>query len=299
MRVLVRQQSFNSKFRHPSISLAAPTKTLTRGHPQTFSCAKFVFLGTLLFFSTSQVAAMATAAASQATKKAGALIFLHGLGDTPSGWSSLQQTLPSIKPRLSPDNIHYVFPPAPTIGLTINGGMEMPGWFDLYDWPIGVSAKEDPAGLQASVQQIQKVVTELETKHGIDRSRIVLGGFSQGGAVALLAAYGYPVDGTDSNTTTPFAGCAALSGWICPKKNWNIPKPMATETSLLWAHGTFDDKVLFEQQAHGIQKLEDMGVTSIESQQYHIGHSSDPKEIEELAIFVDQVLFRDTAEDEM
>jgi hypothetical protein len=57
-----------------------------------------------------------------------AVIFLHGLGDTPAGWSSLEYQLPSLKPSLGQD-VHYVFPPAPTIGITINGGYEMPGWF--------------------------------------------------------------------------------------------------------------------------------------------------------------------------
>ena len=49
-----------------------------------------------------------------------AVVFLHGLGDTPAGWSSLEYQLPSLKPSLGQD-VHYVFPPAPTIGITING----------------------------------------------------------------------------------------------------------------------------------------------------------------------------------
>lgn len=53
--------------------------------------------------------------------------------------------------------MHYVFPPAPTISLTINGGMEMPGWFDLYDWPIGVRAKDDREGKIAAAKQIEEV----------------------------------------------------------------------------------------------------------------------------------------------
>ena len=110
------------------------------------------------------------------------------LGDSPAGWSSLQRTLPSIRPNLGRD-VHYIFPPAPTIGLTINGGMEMPGWFDLYDWPIGISAKDDREGKLAAVEQIEETIERLESELGIPPSRVVVGGFSQGAAIALLAAY--------------------------------------------------------------------------------------------------------------
>ena len=93
---------------------------------------------------------------SQECNGKSAVIFLHGLGDTPAGWSSLQRNLPSIRPKLGMD-VHYVFPPAPTVSITINGGMQMPGWFDLYDWPIGVSARDDRDGKIAAAQQIEQV----------------------------------------------------------------------------------------------------------------------------------------------
>ena len=74
---------------------------------------------------SGQAAAASTAAAACNGGPA-ALVFLHGLGDTPAGWADLQQQLPQSKPRLK--DISYVFPAAPTISLTINGGAEMPGW---------------------------------------------------------------------------------------------------------------------------------------------------------------------------
>jgi lysophospholipase-2 len=98
---------------------------------------------------------MSTSTDQQCNGKS-AIIFLHGLGDTPAGWSSLQRNLPSIRPRLGVD-VHYVFPPAPTVSITINGGMQMPGWFDLYDWPIGVNARDDRDGKIAAAEQIEQV----------------------------------------------------------------------------------------------------------------------------------------------
>ena len=76
--------------------------------------------------------------------------------------------------------------------------------FDLYDWPIGVGSKDDKKGLLEGIESIQKEVTKLN-QQGIPSDKIVLGGFSQGGAVALLATY--------YKTKTKYAGCAGLSAW--------------------------------------------------------------------------------------
>jgi lysophospholipase-2 len=203
------------------------------------------------------------------------------LGDTPAGWSSLEQILPSIKPRLKA--VKYIFPPAPIIGITINGGMEMPGWFDVLDWPIGISARDDKAGKLNAVEQVEREVAKLE-QEGITRNRIVVGGFSQGGAVALLTTYYRDVK------DRPYAGCVALSGWLTLREEFKVPE-LAKTTPLFWGHGQYDDKVLFEQQGHGIQILSEQGVSSISSGSYPVGHSSHPDEIDALASFLDDLLY--------
>jgi lysophospholipase II len=215
------------------------------------------------------------------TCKTGALIFLHGLGDSPAGWSSLEQMLPKIKPRLS--NVKYVFPAAPTIPISINGNAVMPGWFDILDWPIGLSARDDKDGMLQAVDQIEREITKLE-EEGFTRNRIVVGGFSQGGAIALLTAY--------KNTVQPsLAGCICLSGWLTLREEFrssnDIPRP-----PLFWGHGEYDDKVLFEQQDHGVKILRNLGVDVI-AKSYPMGHSSDPTEINELAGYLDNLLYAD------
>eukprot|EP00586_Coscinodiscus_wailesii_P012324 CAMPEP_0172506586 /NCGR_PEP_ID=MMETSP1066-20121228/196414_1 /TAXON_ID=671091 /ORGANISM="Coscinodiscus wailesii, Strain CCMP2513" /LENGTH=110 /DNA_ID=CAMNT_0013283673 /DNA_START=152 /DNA_END=481 /DNA_ORIENTATION=+ len=107
---------------------------------------------------------------STSTPKPAGLIFLHGLGDTPAGWSSLRNQLPALRPNLS--HLTYAFPAAPTIPISINGGMTMPGWFDLYDWPIGVGCQDDEVGLERAVAAVHKAALEMEKK-GIERERIV------------------------------------------------------------------------------------------------------------------------------
>jgi len=241
------------------------------------TCYTLVML-TAISQSLAQTSAMSISSAGR--KKAGALIFLHGLGDTPVGWSSLESALPSIKPRLS--ELKYVFPPAPQIPISINGGMTMPGWFDLYDWPIGIGVKDDPQGLQKSVSQIEQIVSKLEKEDGIDRSRIVVGGFSQGGAVALLSAY------RDNNK--PYAACAVLSGWLTLADDKSV-SDASKSTPLFWGHGKYDDKVLFEQQQYGLGVLRQGGVSTIGASSYPVGHSSHPDEINDFANFLDQIFF--------
>lgn len=92
----------------------------------------------LLFTSTALAsrtfplaAAMSTSSTTSGNQQCGgksAVVFLHGLGDSPAGWSSLEHQLPSLKPSLGQD-VHYVFPPAPTIPITINGGELKIKWF--------------------------------------------------------------------------------------------------------------------------------------------------------------------------
>jgi len=240
------------------------------------------------------VSAMSTSKTASCSYR-GALIFLHGLGDTPRGWSNLEQSLPRLRPNLDPSNVKYVFPAAPTIPLTINGGATMPGWFDLFDWPIAVGSKDDPEGLMRSVAQIETEVERLERDHGIPPNKIVIGGFSQGGAVALLSCYHQKKAAEGKG----FAGCVGLSAWL------TIPEEVVREGTdkkddprttipLFWGHGTYDDKVLFEQQKFGIETLTNefgLDYKLITQTQYPMGHESSTRETEDLAEFIDNVLF--------
>jgi lysophospholipase-2 len=214
-----------------------------------------------------------------------AILFLHGLGDTSEGWSQLTSALPNIRPSLSSLDVTYVFPPAHMVGITVNGGEQMPGWFDVYDWPIGIDAKDDPRGLALSAKRIEQIVDQLRDEEGIDPSRIVLGGFGQGGAVALMAAYNRrKVD------AAPFAGCCVLSGWLPMKDYLNVEEKTAGATPLFWAHGQYDDKILFEQQILGVKKLKSVGV-DVTAKAYPVGHeSANFEEIEDMAEFIERVL---------
>jgi predicted esterase len=222
-----------------------------------------------------------------------AIIFLHGLGDSPDGWSKLGEWLPNYAPNLAKLDITYVFPPAHNVAITVNGGEKMPGWFDVFDWPIGIDARDDARGLAMSVKRIEEIVNELKEEEGIDPSRVILGGFSQGGAVALTAAYNRRRKGA-----IPYAGCVVMSGWLPLKEYLDVSEEIAKATPLFWAHGQLDDKILYEQQVFGVDKLDSLGV-DVTAHSYPVGHESTStwEEIEDMANFIESVLCK-TEDDE-
>jgi len=132
---------------------------------------------------------------SASGKHTATLIFLHGLGDTGHGWAS---SLADVRPS----HLKVVCPTAPVMPVTLNSGFQMPAWFDLKS--LDPSGPEDEKGIEKSKAVVDKLI-EDEIKNGIAPSRIVLGGFSQGGALALY---------TTLTNKHKIGGLIALSCWL-------------------------------------------------------------------------------------
>ncbi|OQX14278.1 MAG: carboxylesterase [Thiothrix lacustris] len=127
-----------------------------------------------------------------------AVIWLHGLG---ADGNDFVPIIPEL--GLPPDHgIRFVFPHAPTMPVTVNGGYVMPAWYDILE--ADLDRRVDVAQLQASAREVGKLI-EREIARGIPSERLVLAGFSQGGAVAYQAALSYP---------KPLAGLLALSTYF-------------------------------------------------------------------------------------
>jgi phospholipase/carboxylesterase len=164
------------------------------------------------------------------------VLWLHGLG---ADGNDFVPILPELLRRDWPA-IRFVFPHAPQRAVTINGGMRMRAWYDIVD--ADLRNRADMAGVRDSVARVEALLAR-EAERGIPASRVVLAGFSQGGAVALA---------TGLARDEPLAGLVALSTYLPGLGGPDAPQPAAAARSqpVFMAHGTFDPVVpLFAGQA--------------------------------------------------
>lgn len=157
-----------------------------------------------------------------------AVILMHGLGADGHDFESLVQEL---RLPASPF-VRWVFPHAPHRPVTLNGGMRMRAWYDIL--ALDRSAAEDEAGIRQSAESIRALVRR-EKGRGIAADRIVLAGFSQGGAMALFTALREP---------ERLGGVLALSTYLpLAKALEREAHPANAAVPVLMAHGTFDPVV--------------------------------------------------------
>ena len=127
-----------------------------------------------------------------------AIIWLHGLGSDGHDFESLVPSL-SLSPNLS---VRFIFPHAPKRPVTVNGGMEMRAWYDIYEMTL--ERKVDMGNIEESRLQVEALIEDQISK-GIAANRIVLAGFSQGGVIAYQTAF---------QTNHKLAGVLALSTYL-------------------------------------------------------------------------------------
>ncbi|TFL05819.1 Phospholipase/carboxylesterase [Pterulicium gracile] len=204
-------------------------------------------------------------------KHTATVIFVHGLGDSGHGWAPLAQQF-ARDPRLQ--HVKWVLPHAVEMRVTANMGMVMPSWFDIKTFELETQEVE-PGMLRSSMALNKLISTEVDA--GIDASRVVLGGFSQGGAMSLLTGL------TGERT---LGGLVVLSGWLPLNAKF---KSMATDavkrTPIFWGHGKADPLVKYQFAEASVKFLkEQLGVPISEDRltfkSYEgLEHSSDPQEI--------------------
>lgn len=202
------------------------------------------------------------------------VIFLHGLG---ANGFDLMDIVPMFQ-LAEPHGIRFIFPHAPSQAVTLNAGMHMPAWYDITG--LTLESCEDFAGLERSRYQIDLLI-EHEVKRGIQPERIMLGGFSQGGALAIATVLqsGYPL-----------AGLIVLSGYFaCIKQLSARLTANSLTTPILMAHGTHDPVVMYEWGVHGKEALLTLGF-SLTWHSYPIAHEICLPELKEVARFIRQRL---------
>ncbi|XP_014243352.1 acyl-protein thioesterase 1 isoform X2 [Cimex lectularius] len=215
--------------------------------------------------STSPVVLAAT------TKQTATIIFLHGLGDTGHGWAS---AIGAIRPPFA----KVICPTAPTMPVTWNNGFKMPSWFDLK--ALDASTDEDEAGIKKAAENIHQII-HAEEQAGINSTRIVIGGFSQGGALALYSAFTYK---------KPLGGVMALSCWLPLHKQFPRLAVGNKATPILQAHGDCDPLVQYKWGQMTASVLKQLN-SNVEFKTYKgLGHSSNEDEMADLKSFVEKIL---------
>ena len=160
-------------------------------------------------------------------------------------------------------------------------GMKMPSWFDLYD--LGDGKKYDEEGLLRATKEIHGLL-DSDQMEGVDPSRVVLGGFSMGGCLALASAYTY---------SKSLAGIVALSCWIPSSFQEKLIKDMAgnKETPVLQGHGDRDMTVKYQAGSKTAEMIKTFNPHNHKFHTYEgMGHSSCPKELADVRDFLTSVL---------
>ena len=201
-------------------------------------------------------------------KPEAAVIWLHGLG---ADGHDFEPIVPELELNKA---VRFVFPHAPIRPVTINQGMRMRAWYDILQLGGG---PEDEPGLRAS----QQITEELIRAQGLPASKIVLAGFSQGGAIVLQTALRYP---------ERLAGVVALSTYL------PLAATLAAERSdankdlpIFMAHGQYDDLIPLSRARTSREHLEKLGY-QIEWHDYPMPHSVCAPEIADISAFFSKVI---------
>jgi phospholipase/carboxylesterase len=199
------------------------------------------------------------------------IIWLHGLGasgdDLASGiWPAFPEAMRS--------EWRAIFPNAPQQPVTINNGIVMPAWFDLYS--LTDRSKEDAAGL-ANASQILQGIIENQIKLGIRPDKIVVAGFSQGGAVALYSLLQQQIKLGAVISLSAYLPIASINNLDAVQSNKSTP--------VMLMHGKYDDVIAYHVLEDSSSRLQSLGYRP-QTQSYAMAHEICPEQIHDITNFL-------------
>lgn len=202
------------------------------------------------------------------------IIWLHGLGADANDFVGIVQEL-----RLpNYHTIRFILPHAPYRTITLNDGMKMRGWYDIFDMALNI--EEDEVGIKES-QQLMHALIEQEISAGINSKRIILAGFSQGGAIALY---------TGLRFDKALGGIIALSTYQVLSNALESESHMANKNvPIFMAHGMFDPVVPFNIGKMSCSQMQSMNY-QVQWQTYPMQHTVVPEEIQHIGAFIQEHL---------
>jgi phospholipase/carboxylesterase len=201
-------------------------------------------------------------------KPEAAVIWLHGLG---ADGHDFEPIVPELKLRKA---VRFVFPHAPVRAVTINQGMRMRAWYDIFQFGGG---PEDEAGLRES----QKLIEGLIREQPVPPAKVVLAGFSQGGAIVLQTALRYP---------ERLGGLMALSCYLPLAGTLERERSAANQgLPIFMGHGLYDDLIPIDRAMASRDYLEKLGYP-VEWHEYPMPHSVCAPEIADIAAFLSRIV---------
>ena len=196
------------------------------------------------------------------------IIWLHGLGADGHDFEPIVEEL-----NLN-QSIRFVFPHAPEMSVTVNNGLRMPAWYDISEAQI--DQQQDEAGIRNSQQAILALI-ENEIKSGISSDKIILAGFSQGGAIALH---------TGLRLDKPLAGIMGLSTYLPLTDTVDKERHDANKnTPIFLAHGGYDQIIPFQLASDTQSALSSLGYKTVLNK-YEMDHSVCIEEIDAISDWI-------------
>lgn len=199
------------------------------------------------------------------------IIWMHGLGADGHDFEP-------IVDALNLPGVRFILPHAPYRAVSINNGYEMRAWFDIFG--LDADSPQDETGIRQSRQEIEALIAKEKAK-GIAAHRIVLAGFSQGGAIALHTALRH---------TETLAGVLVLSSWLPLKTRLQQEAHLANRAlPVFMAHGTFDSIVPLQTAENSARLLMEAGYP-LTWQTYPMAHSVCDREVADIRQFLCSIL---------
>ena len=195
------------------------------------------------------------------------VIWLHGLG---ADGHDFEPIVPELR---LPDalGVRFLLPHAPSIPVTINGGMRMPAWYDIRD--LDLRTRHDPVGIARSQAQVEALIAR-EVERGIDPRRIALVGFSQGGAIALHTALRHPQRLACAIGLSTYLVLAETLAAEASSANRDLP--------ILMVHGAHDPMVTHDRAVASRDRLVELG-WNVDFRTYPMAHEVCLPEVRDVA----------------
>lgn len=227
-------------------------------------------------FNTERTSGTITVSPRNDGDQSALVVISHGLGDTAEGFADVAEMMAKQMPYAK-----FVLPTAPTQPVTMNMGMAMPSWYDIVG--LNERANEKCDGIEDSRQTLLQILESEHENTGLAYNRMLLAGFSQGGALSLYTGMQMP------SAAQKLAGVIIMSGYLPAASKFTIT-PGLENTPILHCHGTQDMLVALSMAEKTKLVVQQKGATDYTYKTYPIAHTVSMDELQDVLSFLKEKL---------